>query len=183
MQLRQLCVTQNNMEEMEHHCVNDFNPKKIREGVQLLQRQGRFDISKEIEKLLALQIGKSKQDTALTVSNFYVTSFLLILLLKTMISFKDQSQHEPSFSWKRLFKWIWHAFLILVVPIRICGLYYADIISDILQSINLRYNCHYDLFGLSLGIVVTSYVTTTIYLKFQENLEWSRAIKYPYIYS
>ena len=68
------------------------------------------------------------------------------------------------------------------IPIRMCGLYYADVLSDILQMFGLYNNCHINFFLISLCIVASSYIVTVVYIKFDENLKWSKALFYPWIY-
>ena len=68
------------------------------------------------------------------------------------------------------------------VPIRICGLYYADVLSDIFQMFGLYNNCHTNFFLISLGIVVSSYIVTVFYIKYSTNRKWSKAFFYPWIF-
>ena len=72
--------------------------------------------------------------------------------------------------------------LFVWIPIRMCGLYYADVLSDILQMFGLYNNCHVDYFLISLGIIASSYIITVVYIKFAENLKWSKAFFYPWIF-
>ena len=70
----------------------------------------------------------------------------------------------------------------LLIPIKMFGLYYADILSDILQTVSLYNNCHSSICALSVGIILLSYVITTVYIKFTENLRWSKAFLYPWLF-
>ena len=87
------------------------------------------------------------------------------------------STDERSYFWylKMFALFIW-------IPIRICGLYYADVLSDILQMFGLYNNCHIEMFFVSFSIVVSSYFTTVFYIKYSENLPWSKAFFYPWIF-
>ena len=57
-------------------------------------------------------------------------------------------------------------------------LYYGDLLSDIINMITLYQNCHYKYFVLSITILVVSYFTTALYLKFNLNESWRRAVFY-----
>ena len=70
----------------------------------------------------------------------------------------------------------------LLIPIKMFGLYYADILSDILQTVSLYNNCHSTICALSVGIILLSYVITTVYIKFTENLMSSKAFLYPWLF-
>ena len=54
-----------------------------------------------------------------------------------------------------------------------------DVISDLIQLLNLYKNCHNGLCGGSIGILISSYLSTSIYIKFDEGLKWSKALRYP----
>ena len=47
------------------------------------------------------------------------------------------------------------------------GVYYADLISDSLMAIDLYQNCHYRYLSFCLSIIVVSYLTTALFLKFR----------------
>ena len=66
--------------------------------------------------------------------------------------------------------------------IKMCGLYYADILADLLQTVSLYNNCHREIWAVSVGIIALSFFTTAIYTKFAENLRWSKAILYPWLF-
>ena len=68
----------------------------------------------------------------------------------------------------------------ILAPFKSCGLYYADILSDILQTVSLYNNCHSTICALSVGIILLSYVITAVYIKFTENLMFSKAFLYPW---
>ena len=57
-------------------------------------------------------------------------------------------------------------------------LYYGDILSDVGNMITFYQNCHMKYFGLSFGILVMSYFTTVLYLRFNLNETWTRAVSY-----
>ena len=69
--------------------------------------------------------------------------------------------------------------LFLLIPFRMCGLYIMDIVSDIIQIISLYKNCHSDFSGLSFGIIMSSYFTTSLFIKFDQNSKLSKAFAYP----
>ena len=54
-----------------------------------------------------------------------------------------------------------------------------DVISDLIQIENLFKNCHNWLCLGSIGILFSSYLTTSLYLKYFEGLKWSKALIYP----
>ena len=57
-----------------------------------------------------------------------------------------------------------------------------DVMSDLIQVLNLYKNCHNWLCLGSIGIVMSSYWTTSLYVKFVEGLKWSKALIYPSIF-
>ena len=57
-----------------------------------------------------------------------------------------------------------------------------DLLSDIVQTISLYKNCHNDLCGGSIAIVISSYVTTALYVKFEQNSSWFEAFSYPKVF-
>ena len=79
--------------------------------------------------------------------------------------------------WYRKFK---RLFIFLLVPLRMCVLYYMDIMSDVLQSIGLYMNCHKNYFSVSLAIMLSSYMITTFYVKIMLGYSWCKAIFYPW---
>ena len=61
------------------------------------------------------------------------------------------------------------------------GLYYADLGSDFLMAIDLYLNCHYNYLIFCAIIIVLSYLTTIVFLKFRGLAENFRiAVFYPY---
>ena len=79
----------------------------------------------------------------------------------------------------------WHIpfkrlFIFLLVPLRMCVLYYMDILSDILQSIGLYMNCHVKYFSVSASIIVSSYMLTALYVRFSLGYKWSTSIFFPW---
>ena len=79
----------------------------------------------------------------------------------------------------------WHIpfkrlFIFLLVPLRMCVLYYMDILSDILQSIGLYMNCHVKYFTVSASIIVSSYMITALYVRFSLGYKWSTSIFFPW---
>ena len=82
---------------------------------------------------------------------------------------------KPQKSWLSSFK---RFSIFLVVPVRMCVLYYMDILSDILQSFGLYMNCHDKFFLVSISIIVSSYMVTVLYVKFVLKCSWCEAIFY-----
>ena len=74
-------------------------------------------------------------------------------------------------------------FLTLSGPISTYGLYYIDIISDILFMVTLFKNCHTIYYIISLSIILVSYATTVVFLKFKFNMEFKHALCYPFSHS
>ena len=74
-------------------------------------------------------------------------------------------------------------FLTLCGPISTYGLYYIDIISDILFMVTLFKNCHTIYYIISLSIILVSYATTVVFLKFKFNMEFKHALCYPISHS
>ena len=72
--------------------------------------------------------------------------------------------------------------LFIVIPIRMCGIYYCDVLSDILQMLSLYNNCHLDFFITSVLILVSSHMITVIYVKVHSNLTRTSALFYPWIF-
>ena len=72
--------------------------------------------------------------------------------------------------------------IFLLVPLRMCLLYYMDILSDIMQSIGLYMNCHPRYFSVSISIVFTSYLITVLYVRLVLRCSWSRSIFYFVVY-
>ena len=61
------------------------------------------------------------------------------------------------------------------------GLYYADLGSDFLMAIDLYLNCHYNYLIFCAIIIVLSYLTTIVFLKFRGLAEkFTIAVFYPY---
>ena len=79
--------------------------------------------------------------------------------------------------------WFLKTFALFIwIPIRIWGLYYADVLSDFVQMFSLYNNCHTNFFFISFGIIFSSYLITVAYIKFSENMKWSKAFFYPWIF-
>ena len=70
-------------------------------------------------------------------------------------------------------------FLTIIGPFySLVTLYYLDLSSDVYIMITLYGNCHFKYFGLSVAILITSYFTTVLYLRFNLNETWRRAVSY-----
>ena len=74
-------------------------------------------------------------------------------------------------------------FLTISGPILTYGLYYCDIISDILFMVTLFLNCHTFYCTTSLSIISVSYATTVVFLKFKLNIKFKQALCYPFSHS
>ena len=87
----------------------------------------------------------------------------------------QEAAPKPQKSWLSSFK---RFSIFLVVPVRMCVLYYMDILSDILQSFGLYMNCHDKFFLVSISIIVSSYMVTVLYVRFVLKCSWCEAIFY-----
>ena len=112
-------------------------------------------------------------------------SFINIL---TLFQYQDSTQGsikhnkvQPRKERSRLW-YIMTILMLIMIPIQMWGIYILDLSSDIAQTISLYKNCHGELSGLSVGIMISSYITTLIYFKFYEQFTWSRAFSYPFIF-
>ena len=83
-------------------------------------------------------------------------------------------------TWEQLKRKLWMKMILTIIgPFwSLVVLYYGDILSDLINMITLYQNCHYKYFGLSLTILVVSYLTTVLYLRFNLNETWRRAVCY-----
>ena len=70
--------------------------------------------------------------------------------------------------------------LTLIGPVLTSGLYYFDLYSDTVFMITLYMNCHVYYSIMSLAIMLVSYMSTAIYLKFKLNQDFKKAFLYPY---
>ena len=68
------------------------------------------------------------------------------------------------------------------IAMKMFGLYYADVLSDILQTVSLYNNCHKMICAISVGIITSSYVITSLCIKFTKNLKWSSALFFPWVF-
>ena len=59
-------------------------------------------------------------------------------------------------------------------------LYYLDIISDLMFLYDLLINCHFKYFAISFNILVWSYVSTVLFLKYKHSLSWKKSLLYPH---
>ena len=75
----------------------------------------------------------------------------------------------------------------LFMPLLTYGLYNLDLLTDLFNTITLFQNCHPKYGILSVCIMLSSYITTVLYLKFQMKLKWSLngavALFYPFQHS
>ena len=71
----------------------------------------------------------------------------------------------------------------LIGPVFTYGLYYYDYFSDFSLMITLFINCHYHYGLTSIAIMMLSYVTSAIFLKFKMKQEFKESLLYPYFHS
>ena len=83
-------------------------------------------------------------------------------------------------TWEQLKRKLWMKMILTIIgPFwSLVVLYYGDILSDMINMITLYQNCHFKYFGLSFTILVVSYFTTALYVKFNLNESWRRAVFY-----
>ena len=96
------------------------------------------------------------------------------VVVQALVSTQNKVVPKP---WYTKFK---RLFIFLLVPLRMCVLYYMDIMSDVMQSIGLYMNCHPNYFSVSLAIMVSSYMITTLYVKIMLGYDWCKAIFFPW---
>ena len=70
--------------------------------------------------------------------------------------------------------------LTIIGPLLTYGLYYSDLCSDTYLIITLFLNCHFYYGIMSLAIMLASYFTTAIFLKYKFNQDFKKAFLYPY---
>ena len=68
--------------------------------------------------------------------------------------------------------------LSLLMPIFKWILYHIDIASDLWQAWEFYTNCHYIYFASNIGIIISSFLVTSIYAKFYLGLRWLDSIRY-----
>ena len=71
----------------------------------------------------------------------------------------------------------------LFMPLLTYGLYNLDLLTDLFNTITLLQNCHPKYAILSICIMLSSYITTVLYLKFQMEHKMSVALFYPFQHS
>ena len=96
------------------------------------------------------------------------------VVVQALASTQNEVVPKP---WYTKFK---RLFIFLLVPLRMCVLYYMDIMSDVMQSIGLYMNCHPNYFSGSLAIMVSSYMITTLYVKIMLGYDWCKSMFYPW---
>ena len=81
---------------------------------------------------------------------------------------------------EKLKRKIWMKIILTIIGpfCSLVALYYGDLLSDLINMITLYRNCHSKYFGLSFTILVVSYFTTVLYLRFNLNETWRRAVSY-----
>ena len=68
----------------------------------------------------------------------------------------------------------------LFIPLLTYGLYNFDLLTDLLNTVTLFQNCHTYLGLISMSIMLSSYITTVLYLKFEMEEKMSVALLYPF---
>ena len=83
-------------------------------------------------------------------------------------------------TWEQLKRKLWMKIILKIIgPFgSLVVLYYGDLFSDVFNMMTLYRNCHFKYFGLSFAILVVSYFTTVLYLRFNLNETWRRAVSY-----
>ena len=80
----------------------------------------------------------------------------------------------------RCHKVLMQLFEILFGPMSTYGFYHYDIITDIMQTVNLFQNCHHRYGILSICFILISYLTTVIHLIYFMEKDKFTAMFYPY---
>ena len=70
--------------------------------------------------------------------------------------------------------------LTIIGPLLSYGLYYFDLYSDTYNMITLFVNCHFYYGSMSLAIMLISYISTAIFLKYKFDQDFKKALLYPY---
>jgi len=65
-------------------------------------------------------------------------------------------------------------------PLLDYGLYYYDLYSDTYFTYTLANNCHWRFFASSIGILVSSYIITVVYLRCHLQENWMKSFMFPY---
>ena len=131
-----------------------------------------------------------KDDIAKTMQNLQERNEELERKMKAILNSKEtatQDEHVTEISMNQTHEkntscFILQIVLFILIPIRMCGIYYCDVLSDILQMLSLYNNCHIDFFITSLLILVTSHMITVVYVKVHSNLTRTSALFYPWIF-
>ena len=78
---------------------------------------------------------------------------------------------------------VWQIILTIIGPFQLFSLYHWDILTDINNIVsNLYANCQTFYGNISVGIMVTSYITTSMTLRFQLGKSWISSLGYPYFH-
>ena len=160
----------NRMAESNYYStVIDSN--SISRDITLLHKEGKDDIAKRMQKLQ--DRNKELEHKMRESLNIKETTPKIEDI--TEVS-NDQTQKKNTSCF------ILQIVLFILIPIRMCGIYYCDVLSDILQMLSLYNNCHLDFFITSLLILVTSHMITVVYVKVHSNLTRTSALFYPWIF-
>ena len=108
---------------------------------------------------------------------FYDTPTLNNICSTVGYLIQNKMEHFTIFSIK-----LKQIFSTVIRPVFTSGLYYSDLITDILMTINLYRNCHIKYFITSMVILPVHYFTTVLFLKFRTKNDWKTAFNYPYYY-
>ena len=79
-------------------------------------------------------------------------------------------------------KLILQILVLILGPLRAYGLYHYDVLTDFFQTYNYFANCHYKYGAASLAVILSSYVSTVLHLKFFMKQDFLVALKYPFLH-
>ena len=104
-------------------------------------------------------------------------------MFEQLVSTINFPEHPITFMGKIKQSLIGKLGMTLIGPVLTYGLYYYDYFSDLSLMITLFINCHYYYGITSIVIMVLSYVTSAIFLKFKMKQEFKESLLYPYYHS
>ena len=69
-----------------------------------------------------------------------------------------------------------------IKPVFLVGFYYFDVCFDTFNTVNLLNNCHYYYGAYSISVMLSTYLTTVMFIKFAMKKSWKVATLYPTYY-
>ena len=111
--------------------------------------------------------------TLLWKANYFSNTLSLYDFEFLYFSCQNTDQASDSNSCLKIF---WNFLLFLAFPIRMVVLYYSDILSDLFQTVNFYNNCHIRYFSVSLGIIISSYIITAVFVKLTSKWSWLQSL-------